>query len=166
MIPVEIAGLAVDVLTSHPVVILKEIKGTRILPIWIGGSEATAIAVKLDHIDMPRPLTHDLLKTVIEGLDGRVKKIIISDIRENTFFAKIVIDRKGDLFSIDARPSDSIALALRTKSPIFVQEELVNMDLDLSQFKLKTEDDELESLSDYLSKLDPEDLGRLDPDAE
>ena len=164
MIPVYVAGLAIDVLSNQPVVILREKNGTRILPIWIGPSEAHAIAVKLENIKVMRPITHDLLKIIIEGLDSKVKKVIISDLRDNTFYAKIYIEKGDQLISIDARPSDSVALAMRTNTDIFVQDELVKMELDLKQFKFLSDTNANSNLSDYLSKLDPEDLGRVDPD--
>ncbi len=165
MVQVHVVGLAVDTTSNSPVVLLQELNGTRLLPIWIGPAEATAIAVQLEGRKMARPLTHDLLKSIILGLDAEVVKVIVSDLKESTFFARIFIKQKANLFSIDARPSDSIALALRTQSPIYVQEEMVKMELDLSQFIMKTEKNVQQGLKDYLSKLKPDDLGRIEPEA-
>ncbi len=164
MVPVQVVGLAVDISQSSPVVLLQEINGSRILPIWIGPPEATAIAFKLEKKETPRPMTHDLLKIIIDGLEGRVEKVIISDLKDDTFYARIFLKQNDNLFSIDARPSDSIALALRTESPIYVQDDMVSMDLDLSQFVIKSDKNIEQTLKDYLSKLDPEDLGRMDPE--
>lgn len=167
MLPVQVVGLALDVNNNNsPVVILQEINGTRILPIWIGNSEATAIAFGLEKKVPQRPITHDLLKTFIDVLGGEVVKIIITDLQSNTFYARIFLNHNDNLLSIDARPSDSIALALRTESPIYVKEDMVMMDNDFGQFIVKNDQDKEQELKDYLSRLNPEDLGRIDPDEE
>ncbi|MEO0142760.1 MAG: bifunctional nuclease family protein [candidate division WOR-3 bacterium] len=108
------------------VVLLKEKYGERTLPIWIGDNEAIAIAVSLEGIKPPRPLTHDLLKTIIDAFQGKLLKIVISDLKEETYYAKIYLENNGKLFGIDARPSDSIALALRSNAAIYVNEEIMN----------------------------------------
>jgi len=170
MVQVQVLGLAMDVTQdpTSPVIMLKEVNGTSVLPIWVGPAEATAIAVQLESKEMSRPLTHDLLKTVIEGMGGEVVKVIVTDLQEDTFYARIFIKHQNELFSIDARPSDSVALALRTDSPIYVHKD-VSMDLDISQFqKMEIEDDKEESgasdIQEYLSNLEPEDFGKIDPD--
>ena len=126
MIRVQVASLAMDQTTHNPVVLLEapDDKSAGVLPIWIGHPEATAIASQLYGQTFERPLTHDLLRIVIEGLEARVTKILITELRGNTFFAKIYIARGDEIFAIDARPSDSIALALRTHAPIYVDPEL------------------------------------------
>ena len=126
MIRVQVASLAMDQTTHNPVVLLEapEDKEAGVLPIWIGHPEATAIASQLYGHTFERPLTHDLLRIVIEGLEARVKKVLITELRGNTFFAKIYIARGDEIFAIDARPSDSIALALRAHAPIYVDREL------------------------------------------
>ncbi|MGE0489064.1 MAG: bifunctional nuclease family protein [Vulcanimicrobiota bacterium] len=117
--------LGIDLLTHDPVVILKDLEGKRHLPILIGPFEATAIALALEGTQVPRPLSHDLMKSVIEALRARVDRIIIHDIQENTFYAKVVLESNVGPLEIDARPSDSIALALRTNSPIYVSEQII-----------------------------------------
>lgn len=117
--------LGIDLLTHDPVVILKDMEGKRSLPILIGPFEATAIALALEGTQVPRPLSHDLMKSVIEALRAKVDRIVIHDIQENTFYAKVVIESNVGPLEIDARPSDSIALALRTNSPIYVSERII-----------------------------------------
>lgn len=118
----KVARLGIDILTHDPVVILKELQGERTLPILIGPFEATCIALGLEGTQVPRPLTHDLLKSVIEALDAKVVRIVIHNCQDETFYAKLVLESKAGITEIDARPSDCIALALRTKSPIYVTE--------------------------------------------
>jgi bifunctional DNase/RNase len=125
VVEVSITKLVLDESLQNPVVVLREIDGNRVIPIWIGHSEASAIAFALENIQPERPFTHDLLKSVLEGMEGEVKKVVINDLKNNTFFARIVIESDSKLISIDARPSDSIALALRVQAPIFVAEEVL-----------------------------------------
>ncbi|MCD6382031.1 MAG: bifunctional nuclease family protein [Candidatus Hydrothermae bacterium] len=125
VVRVEVLRVVFDESLEAPVVILKEVDGDRILPIWIGHPEATAIVYALEEIDIERPLTHDLLKTVIETFGGKVEKIVVNKLVSNTFYARIIVRKDSTLFSIDARPSDSIALALRTGAPIYVAEEVM-----------------------------------------
>jgi len=149
--------LALDERTDTPVVMLQETDGDRLLPIWIGRAEARAIAMELAGRKFQRPLTHDLIKTLIEGLDAAVAKIAIVELRDSTFYAKIFIQKAGEIVGIDARPSDSIAIALRTRSPIFAAEELLQPQPtpdDLS------EDERAEALRKYLEEMDPEDFGK------
>ncbi|MDP9111617.1 MAG: bifunctional nuclease family protein [Candidatus Eremiobacteraeota bacterium] len=117
--------LGIDLLTHDPLVILKDIEGKRVLPILIGPFEATAIALALEGAPVPRPLTHDLMRTMLETLEARLEQVIIHDIRESTFFAKLMVRTNGDLQEIDARPSDGIALALRMNAPIYVSDNIV-----------------------------------------
>jgi len=157
----KVYGLALDGNSNTPVVLLKEVDGERILPIWIGPAEANAIAMVLEGVKIERPLTHDLMKTIIEGLKAKVSKIVITDLKENTFYAKIYLIREQSIISIDARPSDSIALALRTKSPIYVDEVVLGVEPSHSEKnELKKEKEEEESLREYLQNLNPEDFGK------
>lgn len=126
MIEVTIDSIRVSLMSQHRIVVLKEESGTRFLPIWIGPFEADAITLQLQGIDAPRPLTHDLLKTVIETLGGEVLHIVISRLEKNTYFARIVLDVDGDSMEIDSRPSDAIALGVRVSAPIYVAEEVMD----------------------------------------
>src|SRR6188508_3024758 len=114
--------LMVDPITNLPIILLRDREGQRVLPIWVGASEANAIALQIENISTPRPMTHDLLRNVIKDLNATVQKIVVSDIQENTFYAVIHLLLAGETVTIDARPSDAIALALRTRAPIFVEE--------------------------------------------
>ncbi len=158
-----VAHLGVDRNTESPVVILREKAGSRVLPIWIGPAEASAIAMELQGVKAVRPMTHDLLKQVIVGLGGELRRILISAVKENTYFAELLIQREDHVFQVDARPSDSIALALRLQAPIFASDQL------LEQSGVEADDSdgagsrEAERLREYLEKLDPEDFGKFNP---
>src|SRR5664279_2344556 len=121
-IEMTIKGLMVDPITSMPIIILCDKDGQKVLPIWVGIFEANAIALQMENISTPRPMTHDLLRNVIGDLSGTVTKIVISDLRDNTFYALIYVETASDTVAIDARPSDAIALALRAKAPILVED--------------------------------------------
>lgn len=125
MIEMRVKGLTLDPLTNVPIVILREMEGERALPIWVGIFEAHAIARELEHFETPRPMTHDLLKNVIVGVNARVDRILVNDLRDNTFFAEIHLALNGSEYVIDSRPSDAIALALRVSAPIFVSEKVL-----------------------------------------
>src|SRR3990172_3976588 len=118
-------GLMIDPMTNMPIVILKEAVGSAILPIWVGVYEANAIALEIEKVVTPRPMTHDLLKNVLVGLDANVRKIVVTNIRDDTFYALIWLERNGTLLSIDSRPSDALALALRIDFPIFFENEVI-----------------------------------------
>lgn len=148
--------LGIDLLTHDPVVILKDLEGKRYLPILIGPFEATAIALALEGTQVPRPLSHDLMKSIIESLRARVDKIIIHDIHENTFYAKVVLEANGSSLEIDARPSDSIALALRTNSPIFVSERIILE--ETVEDKSSQEQQEYQDFKKYIEGLKPSDF--------
>ena len=159
--PMVISGLTVDPLTNSPIVILKEIDGERTLPIWIGLLEATAIASELEGIKFSRPMTHDLLKTIIDRIDIEVNKIEVCDLKNNTYYALIHLIHKGKEISIDARPSDALALSLRMDAPIFVAEEVIkkSKQIDLTADpEDKTEQGK--KWQEILESLNPEDFGK------
>src|SRR6476469_7370719 len=121
-VEMKIRGLTMDPVTQMPIVVLKDVNGNTVLPIWVGIFEANAIALEIEKVSTPRPMTHDLLKTVLLGLETGVKKVVVSDLRDDTFYALIWLERGGELISIDSRPSDALALALRLDCPIYVDE--------------------------------------------
>ena len=149
--------LGIDLLTHDPVVILKDMDGKRFLPILIGPFEATAIALALEGAAVPRPLTHDLMRNLLETLDAHLEQVVIHDIRESTFFAKLVVRTNGELQEIDARPSDGIALALRMSAPIYVSDKIV---LEESVPDKKGEDAEVERFKKFIDDLKPSDFNR------
>jgi uncharacterized protein len=159
--PMVIAGLTVDPLTNSPIVILKEKDGERTLPIWIGLLEATAIASELEGIKFSRPMTHDLLRDIIELIDVKVNKVEVCDLINNTYYALIHITYKGKEISIDARPSDALALSLRVNAPIFVAEKVISQSrqIDLTaEAGDKTEQGK--KWQEILEKLNPDDFGK------
>ena len=160
-IPMVISGLTVDPITNSPIVILKEVDGDGTLPIWIGLLEATAIASELEGIKFSRPMTHDLLKNIMEMVKISVSKIEVCDLKDNTYYARIIFKFDGEEMSIDARPSDAIALSLRLNAPIFVSEDVINRS---TQIDLKPEaEDKTEKgkkWQEILESLDPDDFGK------
>jgi bifunctional DNase/RNase len=124
-IEMTIKGLMIDPITNMPIIVLRDQAGQRTLPIWVGVFEANAIALQIENVQTPRPMTHDLLKNVLDDLHARVERIVVCALRENTFYANIQLDVGGQTVLVDARPSDAIALALRTRSPIFVEESVI-----------------------------------------
>ncbi|MEZ4585717.1 MAG: bifunctional nuclease family protein [Gemmatimonadales bacterium] len=157
---VTVAHLGLDRPSQTPVVILREEGGERTLPIFIGAPEANAIATELRGDKPARPMTHDLLKQVLEGLGGELKRVTIVGLRENTYYAELLVMSGGKIFEVDSRPSDSIALALRTESPIFVAEGLFDRDGGEPGDGPPEDPD---ALKRFLEKLDPQDLGRFHP---
>lgn len=159
--PVEmkIQGLMIDPVTQMPIIILKNSGGDTVLPIWVGIFEANAIAMRLENVQSPRPMTHDLLKNVIEGLKVAVERVVITDLKENTFFALIHLRRNGEALTIDARPSDAMALALRAGAPIFVEPLVLEKSTDQSEHG---ESQETERLRKWLETVDPEELGKYE----
>ncbi len=124
-VEMKIRGLMMDPITNMPIVMLKEATGNSILPIWVGLSEANAIALEIEKVVTPRPMTHDLLKNVLIGLESHVDKVVVTSIQDDTFYAVIWVQQDGRLISIDSRPSDALALALRIDCPILVEDEVL-----------------------------------------
>jgi bifunctional DNase/RNase len=150
--------LGIDLLTHDPVVILKDMDGKRFLPILIGPFEATAIALALEGAPVPRPLTHDLMRSILESMEATLEQVVVHDIRESTFFAKLILRTDGELQEIDARPSDAIALALRMKAPIYVSDKIV---LEESVSEKKADDDaDIEKFKKFIDDLKPSDFNR------
>ncbi len=155
-VEMEIKGLMLDPNTNVPIVILRDLDDQVFLPIWIGIFEANAIALRLEDVATPRPMTHDLLRTAIDRLGARVHKVVISDLQDNTFFARIHVQNGGEAMTLDARPSDALALALRTEAPIYVLKPV----LDKAQaVDLATQSTDEEKLKKWLEEISPEDLG-------
>ncbi len=161
-VKVYIHAIVVDPVSNSPVMLLKEEKGNRILPIWIGMLEATSIASKLENIKFPRPLTHDLLKNILDLLGVKVPKIEIVDLRDNTYYALITLEIQGQNMEIDARPSDAVAIALRTGAEIYVAEEVMQKGQTFTETPLEeketiigTSEQDKEKLSEILEELDP-----------
>ncbi len=155
LVEAKIGGLALDVTTNSPVVTLSPQNSNKILPIWIGHYEAWAIGMEMSGVTSKRPLTHDLLYITIKSMGGEIEKIVVTELKDQTFFAKIFIKSDGDSIEVDARPSDSIALALKAKAPIFVNEELFH----LKDEKITGIPDQ-ETLRDRLRRMNPEDFGK------
>jgi len=156
-IEMTIKGLMVDPITNTPIVILRDKEGQKVLPIWVGIFEANAIALQIENISTPRPMTHDLLRNVIHDLKASVQKIVVCDLQENTFYALIYLALNGDTVAIDARPSDAIALALRTRAPIYVEDRVIDHAKTVDFTSEKADADRLHK---WLESLDPEDLGK------
>ena len=157
LIEMMIKGLMVDPITNMPIVILKDKEGDRVLPIWVGIFEANAIALQIENIATPRPMTHDLLRNIITDLQGRVDRIVVSDLKENTFYAIVHLTVRGERVAVDARPSDAIALALRTRAPILVEETVIENAKTVDFASERADNDRLQK---WLESLDPEELGK------
>jgi len=158
-----ISSLNMDSVTNSPIIILKEIDGEQTLPIWIGLLEATAIASEIEGVKFSRPMTHDLLKNILDNTDSKIEKIEICDLKDNTFYAYIHLTSRGNTISIDSRPSDAIALALRAHVPIFVSEEVLKKSKTIEKIKEDKPFDSNEKEKrwlDVLEKLKPEDFGK------
>ena len=156
-IEMTIRGLMVDPITNMPIIILRDKDGQRVLPIWVGVYEANAIALQMENVTTPRPMTHDLLKNVIYDLRATIDKIVVSDLKENTFYALIHLTVNGEGMAIDARPSDAIALALRARAPIFVEDRVID---NAKTLDFAPEKGDTERLQKWLESLDPDDRGK------
>src|SRR6266403_633981 len=154
-IEMTIKGLMVDPITNMPIVILRDKDGHKVLPIWVGIFEANAIALQIENISTPRPMTHDLLRNIIRDLQASVQKIVVCDLQENTFYALIYLSAGGGTVAIDARPSDAIALALRTRAPIFVEDTVISHAERVDIASDKTDTDRIQK---WLESLDPEEM--------
>ena len=162
----KIRGLMMDPVTNMPIVILKDVGSANVLPIWVGIFEANAIALELEKISPPRPMTHDLIKKILESLDARVQKIVVNDVRDNTFYAVIHLRLGGADITVDSRPSDAIALALRVGAPIFVEEDVVQKARNVEVAK-ETEigtgkGDDQAKIKEWLEALKPGDFDRIE----
>jgi hypothetical protein len=156
-IEMKIRGLVMDPVTNMPIVILKDINGASVLPIWVGIYEANAIALEIEKVTTPRPMTHDLLRNLLLGLETRVQKVVVSELKEDTFYALIWLERDGQTMSIDSRPSDALALALRMDCPIYVEEEVLKHSKITGGANEKASNEELRK---WLEGLNDEDTGR------
>ena len=156
-VEMRIRGLMMDPVTNMPIVILRDVKGDAVLPIWVGVYEANAIALEIEKVATPRPMTHDLIRTVLMGLEAGVRKVVVSELKDDTFYAVIWLERDGELISIDSRPSDALALALRVDCPIFVEDTVLNSSKAAGTVSDRINNDELRK---WLEGLNDEDLGR------
>ncbi|HVB33433.1 MAG TPA: bifunctional nuclease family protein [Patescibacteria group bacterium] len=156
-VEMKIRGLMMDPVTNMPVVVLRDSDGGSILPIWVGIYEANAIALEIEKVQTPRPMTHDLLKNVLLGLQVQVRKIVVSDLKDDTFYAMIWMERDGNIFAIDSRPSDALALALRLDCPIYVEEQVLKSSRVSGS---SAENAPSEEIRKWLEGLGDEDLGR------
>lgn len=158
----KVSGLTIDPLTNTPIVVLKDLQNKKAIPIWIGLFEASAIATELEKIVFPRPMTHDLFNEFLKSFGVMISRIEIVDIRSNTFFANIFLSRDGQTYTIDARPSDAIAIALRANAPIFVDEIVVEKSRNVDYGMKLNELDKLkeEKIKEFLENLSAEDFGK------
>lgn len=162
LIEMRVTGLTIDPLTNTPIVILKDMEEKRAIPIWIGLFEASAIATELEKVSFSRPMTHDLLRDILQDLNVKVTKIEISDLKNNTFYANIYLNKNGNNIVVDSRPSDAIAIALRVNAPIFVDQKVVekSRSIDLGGKEVKLDKLEGEKLKEFLENLSSEDFGK------
>lgn len=156
-VEMKIRGLMMDPVTNMPIVILKDTDGGQILPIWVGIYEANAIALEIEKVTTPRPMTHDLIKNVLMGLEARVEKVVVSELKEDTFYAVIWLEKDGAPITIDSRPSDALALALRLDCPIYVEETVLKSSKAAQNVSDKVSNEELRR---WLEGLNDEDFGR------
>jgi uncharacterized protein len=157
-IEMNIKGLMIDPITNMPIIILRDQDGQRVLPIWVGVFEANAIALQIENVQTPRPMTHDLLKNIIDDLSASVERIVVTELKENTFYALIHLRTNGHSIEVDARPSDAIALALRTQSPIFVEEAVIQNARSVENSRDASMD--VTRLQQWLENLSDEELGK------
>jgi uncharacterized protein len=156
-VEMKIRGLMMDPVTNNPIVVLKDVNGTAILPIWVGIYEANAIALEIEKVATPRPMTHDLIRNLLFGLEAGVKKVVVSELKEDTFYAVIWLERNGELISIDSRPSDALAVALRLDCPIYVEDAVLKTSKDATALAEAGNNQEVRR---WLENLSDEDLGR------
>jgi len=156
-VEMKIRGLMMDPVTNMPIVVLKDVGGSSILPIWVGIYEANAIALEIEKMPTARPMTHDLIRNLLFGLETGVKKVVVSDLRDDTFYAIIWLERNGQMISVDSRPSDALAIALRLDCPIFVEEAVLKTS---KSAQAVAEVGNNEEVRKWLENLNDEDLGR------
>lgn len=156
-VEMKIRGLMLDPVTNLPIVILRNLEGNSVLPIWVGAYEANAIALEIEKVSAPRPMTHDLIRNVLLGTDVILQKVVVSELKDDTFYAVIWMERNGDLISVDSRPSDALALALRMDCPIYVEEEVLRTSKVGQAVSDKAPSEELRR---WLENLNDEDLGQ------
>ena len=157
-VEMKIRGLMVDPVTNMPIVVLKDVSGTAVLPIWVGVYEANAIALEIEKVATPRPMTHDLIRNLLFGLETGVKKVVVNELKEDTFYAVIWLERNGELISVDSRPSDALAVALRLDCPIYVEETVLKTSKSVATVADSAGTNE--ELRRWLENLNDEDLGR------
>ncbi|MFB3828280.1 MAG: bifunctional nuclease family protein [Bryobacteraceae bacterium] len=156
-VEMKIRGLMMDPVTNMPIVVLKDVNGNTVLPIWVGIYEANAIALEIEKVSTPRPMTHDLIRTLLLGLETQVQKVVVSELKDDTFFALIWLERDGEVISVDSRPSDALALALRLDCPIYVEDAVLKSSKLAATVSDKVNNEELRR---WLEGLNDEDLGR------
>ena len=156
LIEMFIKGLMIDPVTNMPIVILRDDGNERTLPIWVGPVEANAIALQIENVTPARPMTHDLLSNVVADLGASLRRVVISDLRDGTFFAYLQLDRDGDVLFVDSRPSDALALSLRVRAPVFVDDKVLN---EAKSVDPTSDEADRERLQRWLESLDPDDLG-------
>lgn len=156
-VEMRIRGLLMDPVNNTPIVILKDTNSDAVLPIWVGVFEANAIALEIEKVSTPRPMTHDLIKNVLSGLDAHVHKVVVTELKEDTFYAVIWMERDGRVISVDSRPSDALALALRVDCPIFVEDEVLKIQKKAAGVADPATSEELRK---WLEGLNDDDLGR------
>ena len=156
-VEMKIRGLMMDPVNNMPIVILKDVAGATVLPIWVGVYEANAIALEIEKVSTPRPMTHDLIRNLLIGLNTSLRKVVVSELKDDTFYAVIWLDRDGELITVDSRPSDALALALRLDCPIYVEESVLKSSKQATSLSEKGNNEELRR---WLEGLNDEDLGR------
>lgn len=162
-VPLEVVGVRVELPSNQPIVLLKEVSGSRYLPIWIGANEATAIATAMEGVEPPRPLTHDLMRSLIDAVGALAVKVVITEMRDSVFFADLAIDQAGEQVTISARPSDAIALAVRTGTPVFASPEILEQ--AGVEFEEDDDEDEVAKFREFLEEVTVEDfLGGESPE--
>ncbi len=156
-VEMKIRGLMMDPVTNMPIVVLKDVNGNAILPIWVGIYEANAIALEIEKVATPQPMTHDLIKILLLGMNTSMRKVVVSDLKDDTFYAVIWLEKEGKLMSVDSRPSDALALALRLDCPIYVDESVLKSSKMVATITDRVNNEELRR---WLENLNDEDLGR------
>ena len=157
-VEMKIRGLMMDPVTNMPIVILKDLGGNTVLPIWVGVYEANAIALEIEKVSTPRPMTHDLIKSLLLGLNTALRKVVVSELKDDTFYAVIWLDRDGELISVDSRPSDALALAVRSGAPIFAADEVIAESAIEFEHEVEDTEEVVEKFKDFLDRVTPEDF--------